>query len=230
MSQQLQPENVNQLPNSPVDLQVERERLPVPSPIQNQKALSKRTAQGAGRSPTRRGHRGTKTSRAQRGGRWDKGAAISKETNPESKLQPELEGRHPSQKAYEHGLDAQRLIIPGNEKADKRTAYESALGRIAGSQQVATAAGIRAAAKARWKDMRSEPGFGANRTTGFTSSARSTPQPAPTAITPRRTATISTAPTTISNARSSSEMPGHRNIWTHQSGRKKRGRRRSGTR
>ncbi|KAF8427706.1 hypothetical protein EV426DRAFT_682711 [Tirmania nivea] len=53
--------------------------------------------------------------------------------------------------------------IPGNEKADRRAAYESALGRIAGTQQVATAAVIRAAAKARRKDMRSEPGFGINR-------------------------------------------------------------------
>ncbi|KAF8417882.1 hypothetical protein EV426DRAFT_706634 [Tirmania nivea] len=34
---------------------------------------------------------------------------------------------------------------------------------MAGSQQVATAAGIRAAAKARRKDTRSEPGFGVNR-------------------------------------------------------------------
>ncbi|KAF8414594.1 hypothetical protein EV426DRAFT_722189 [Tirmania nivea] len=53
--------------------------------------------------------------------------------------------------------------IPGNERADKRAAYESALGRIAGTQQVATAAGIRTAAKARRKDMRSEPGYGSNR-------------------------------------------------------------------
>ncbi|KAF8417691.1 hypothetical protein EV426DRAFT_681953 [Tirmania nivea] len=52
-----------------------------------------------------------------------------------------------------------------HERAHRETAiaYESALGRIADSQQVATAAGIRAAAKARRKDMRSEPGFGANR-------------------------------------------------------------------
>ncbi|KAF8427058.1 hypothetical protein EV426DRAFT_686704 [Tirmania nivea] len=53
--------------------------------------------------------------------------------------------------------------IPGNERADQRAAYESALGRIAGSKQVATASGIRTAAKARRKDMRSEPGFGVNR-------------------------------------------------------------------
>ncbi|KAF8417719.1 hypothetical protein EV426DRAFT_682033 [Tirmania nivea] len=102
--------------------------------------------------------------------------------------------------------------IPGNEKADRRAAYESALGCIAGTQQVATAAGIRAAAKARRKDMRSEPGFGINRslwhrhamaaytwlritearrTTGSTSFAKSTLRLAQTATTPRRTALIS---------------------------------------
>ncbi|KAF8418834.1 hypothetical protein EV426DRAFT_709034 [Tirmania nivea] len=49
--------------------------------------------------------------------------------------------------------------ISGNEKADRRAAYESALGRIAGSQQAATGAGIRIAAKARQKDTQTEPGF-----------------------------------------------------------------------
>ena len=51
MSQQLQPENVNQLPNPPVDPQVE-EGLPVPAPTpapapeQNQAISHKRSAEG----------------------------------------------------------------------------------------------------------------------------------------------------------------------------------------
>ncbi|KAF8422914.1 hypothetical protein EV426DRAFT_669739 [Tirmania nivea] len=61
MSQQLQPENVNQLPNSPVDLQVEGERLPVPKRSAKglsiggdsiadliRKAKASRTANGSG--------------------------------------------------------------------------------------------------------------------------------------------------------------------------------------
>jgi len=49
MSQQSQPENVNQLPNPPVDSQVEGEGLPVPAPPapeQTQTISHKRSAEG----------------------------------------------------------------------------------------------------------------------------------------------------------------------------------------
>ncbi|KAF8422653.1 hypothetical protein EV426DRAFT_643159 [Tirmania nivea] len=53
--------------------------------------------------------------------------------------------------------------ISGNGKADKRAAYKLGLGRIAGSQQAATGAGIGIAAKARQKGTQKEPGFWVNR-------------------------------------------------------------------
>ena len=46
MSQQLQPGNVNQLPNPPVDSQVGGEGLPVPAPEQTQTISHKRSAEG----------------------------------------------------------------------------------------------------------------------------------------------------------------------------------------
>ncbi|KAF8422750.1 hypothetical protein EV426DRAFT_702572 [Tirmania nivea] len=119
--------------------------------------------------------------------------------------------------------------ISGNEKADRRVAYESALGCIAGSQQVATgqqvhmtqaySIGLHVAAY--------QPG-----TTSSTSSTRSTLQPAPTATTAPRAATISslTTSTTASNSRSSSRMPGHERTWTHQFGERRREKKRSGMR
>ncbi|KAF8425537.1 hypothetical protein EV426DRAFT_595552 [Tirmania nivea] len=144
---------------------------------------------------------------------------LSRDTSPRSGIKKELKNLLYKRARQETAIVWVRshIGISGNEKADRRAAYKLGLGRIAGSQQAATGAGIRIAAKARQ-----------GQTKGHANGTRSTLWPAPTATTAPRTAM--TALTTASSARSSLEMPGRGRTWTHQFGERGREKKRSGTR
>ncbi|KAF8437771.1 hypothetical protein BGX38DRAFT_1273896 [Terfezia claveryi] len=83
----------------------------------------------------------------------------------ERKLKDALARRASLATATAIGWVRSHIGIPGNEKADRQAAYESALGRIAGSRRTATAGGIRAAAKADRKAQRRNQGLTLSGTT-----------------------------------------------------------------
>ncbi|KAF8417685.1 hypothetical protein EV426DRAFT_707398 [Tirmania nivea] len=132
--------------------------------------------------------------------------SLSRGAPPRTGIERELKDllhKHTHQRTVVGSVKS-HIRIPGNEKAVRRAAYESGLARIAGSRQVATAAGIGMATKSQEKSpaigtstdtpyqpTHSNAPTAALLATGSTSSGRLTYQPALTVTTSRRTATIS---------------------------------------
>ncbi|KAF8419066.1 hypothetical protein EV426DRAFT_678199 [Tirmania nivea] len=87
-------------------------------------------------------------------GTWNLAKGGPPRSRIEIDLKDALQARSPkSQERQSHRFEA-----TSKSPEIRRQTFESAVGWIAGSRQTATAAGIRAAARARRKDQRSEPG------------------------------------------------------------------------